>query len=216
MGAKRDSVASMNTPLGSGLRIACAVSILSLVACDRSNSAANAPAAPATATPSTPIALSSATADVPSGAAIAAASTDAAALVTDAAMTQASTDAAAPAAIAAAQAASADAGAPAAIAPVGAAHASARAHERAAPNSAVAAAPVAAGEPAELRLRIVPSGSIEIDGHAAGEDFYRGNVPAGRHTVRVTNAERQASRTLTINLAPGEHAMRTIDLTRAE
>ncbi|MEI8255617.1 MAG: hypothetical protein WCJ30_08100, partial [Deltaproteobacteria bacterium] len=182
---------------------------LGLGACERSQPAASTPATPPSApgvpTPAQPIAPGTTPAAAATDASAPAAIITAAPTAADAAVAPHATPDAGPTAANSAPVVDADPG-------LGHVPTGPRAHAaaHAAPPSA------ASGEPAELRIRVVPSGQIRIDGAAVGEDLYRGTIPPGRHTIAVHNGDRMIDRTVTITLAPGEHMLRTIDLTHVE
>jgi len=85
-------------------------------------------------------------------------------------------------------------------------------HARAAASPAPTIATPTA--PALLDVNASPWAHVRVDGAARGETPLLGlSLPAGTHTLELTNEPLGAHRELTITLHPGEHARRVEDLT---
>jgi hypothetical protein len=70
-------------------------------------------------------------------------------------------------------------------------------------------------EPATLDVNATPWAHVRVDGAPRGETPLLGlSLPAGRHTLELSNEPLGVHRELTLTLRPGEHARRVEDLSR--
>ncbi len=75
--------------------------------------------------------------------------------------------------------------------------------------------PLADEAPAILDINATPWAHVRVDGTPRGETPLLGlSLPAGAHTVELTNEPLGVHRELTLTLRPGEHARRVEDLSR--